>query len=169
MNPATFSLGTKLAAVALILGAVMSFVNGTAPIMGEQWRESIHPALASVRSRSTLSRAQLADRSMLAAIVLSGLAVVFEGRFLGLVVGIGLWMARPMIVRLCSQEHPLLAIGDSFSANLIIGLYLPVAIAQLLLGQVLTGAAMLSVVLALSWPAGGAARNVGGWRPAWQY
>lgn len=168
MKPELLSAGMALGAIALIVGAAMSAFNGSASATGEQFRELIRPVLQSIRERSTLSRAELADRSMLAAIAGCALAVLVERSLLAGVAAIGLQMARPMVVKLVSQEHPLLALGDSFTGNFIIGLYVPVVLANVLLGQLLTGGALLLVVVALSWPAGGAARQVGPWRPAWQ-
>lgn len=168
MNPELVSAGMALGALALIAGAAMSAFNGSASVTGEQFRELIRPILQSIRERSTLSRSELADRSMLAAIAGCALAVLVERSLLAGLAAVGLQMARPMVIKLVSQEHPLLALGDSVSANFIIGLYVPVVLAHVLLGELLTGGALMLVVVALSWPAGGGARRLGPWRPAWQ-
>jgi len=159
MAPELFDSGMQLGAIALIIGAVLSFVTGTAPIFGGQVREAVRPVLADLRSRSSLSRRELADRCMLSAVLLSVAAVFLERSFMAAIIAVALWTARPMVARLASQEHPLLAIADSLSIDLMIGLYLPVAMAQMLLGRYFTGSAMLVVILALSWPAGGGARR----------
>ena len=97
--------------------------------------------------------------------------MVFESWFAGLLIGAILWKSRSMIRRLTSEEHPLMAIGNLFSTDLIIGLYLPIALAQFMLGRIFIGLAMSMVVVALSWPAGRGLRaggRTGQWKPAWQ-
>lgn len=170
MAPELVESGMQLAAVALIFGAVISVVTGTANLLGGQLRATLEPALSAVRSSVDFSRSQLADASILLAIAFSSLAVVLERSLFAILVAALLWYARPMVRRLSTQENPLLALGDSFSADLIIGLYLPIVMAQVLLGRWLSGAAMLMVVIALSWPPGGArtGRRTGGWQPTWQ-
>ncbi len=168
MQPELIHAGLQIGALALIVGAVMSFVQGTAPVLGEQLREALRPMLTGLRDRSDLSRSELADRSMLAAVGLSVLAVLIDRSIAAALIAIVLWFARPMVARMVSQEHPMLALSQTFSTDLVIGLYLPIALAQLLMFQLLMGASMFLVVLALSWPPGGAAAG-GQWKPAWQH
>ncbi len=169
MQPELIQAGLQIGAIALIVGAVMSFLQGTAPILGEQLREAVRPLLARFRNSSPLSRSELADRSMLASVALSALAVVAERSIAAGVVAMVLWLARPMVGRMVSQEHPMLALGQTFSTDLVIGLYLPITLAQFLTFHIFTGVSMLLVILALSWPAGGGASASSQWKPAWQH
>ena len=170
MDPMLFEAGLTLGALALIVGAVMSFLNGTAPGNGESFRTGVEPALANIRGGLTMSRGELSDLSIKAAIAFCAVAMIFDSMFAGLLIGGLLWKSKPMIRRLTSEEQPLMAIGNYFSTDLIIGLYLPVTLAQFMLGRVFIGLAMFMVIVALSWPAGGGLRTgaSGHRKPAWQ-
>lgn len=170
MDPLLLETGMTLGALALIVGAVMSFLNGTAPAQGEAVRTALQPTLTKIRTSLSLSRGDLSELSITVAIVFCGLATVSGSMLAGLLIGGLLWKSKAMIRRLTSEERPLLAIGNMFSTDLIIGVYLPIALAQFMVSRIFLGLAMFMVVIALSWPAGGGLRTGGSgqWKPAWQ-
>ena len=155
MNPELVRAGLEMSAIALIIGGVMLLVTGSARMVGEAFRESVEPMLLEVRSRTDRSRAELADLSMLGAIGLALLAIVEGSVVAGTLVVPLLYLARPAVRRATSQEHRLLAIAGTFSLDLMIGVYVPLALAHLLMADWFMAFCLLAVVLALSWPAGG--------------
>lgn len=155
MNPELVRAGLSLSAVALIAGAAILFVTGSARSLGETFRVSIEPTLAQIRSRTTLSRSELADLSILVAIGLSMLNILGGNPVAGTIVALVLWVARPSIRRATRHEHRLMALGGFFSIDLIIGAYIPFVLAHLMMSDWLMASCLFSVVLALSWPAGG--------------
>ncbi len=155
MNPELVRAGLSLSAVALIGGVVMMLVTGSARIVGEAFRQSIEPTLIEVRSRTHRSRSELADLSILVAIGLAILAVLDGDVLAGTLVAPLLYLARPAVRRATSQEHRLLAVSGSFSIDLMIGVYLPLAFAHMLMFEWFRGSCLFAVALALSWPAGG--------------
>lgn len=169
MSPLLFQAGATLAAMALLIGAIMSFVTGTALGLGTAARETIEPVLARFRAVSPMPRGDLADNSILLAICFAGAGVV-ESLLSASLIGALLWYSRPMVRRLTSEENPMLALGQRFSTDFVIGLYVPVTMAVFLLGSVLIGLALAMVVVALSWPAGGGTSvdHAGHLRLAWQ-
>lgn len=168
MDPAQLELGTRLAAVALIFWAFISFFMGTASATGQSFRSSLQPLLSSVRSSSSMSRQQLADASMVSAAVFAGMAVIVDRSIVAVLVAGLLWKARPQLRRLTSEENPLRAIAGSFSLDLVIGIYLPILLSQVIVGNYFIALTLMLVVVSLSWPAGGGATRPGAWRPAWQ-
>ncbi|MDH4278131.1 MAG: hypothetical protein OEW83_08620 [Acidimicrobiia bacterium] len=155
MNPELVRAGLSLSAVALIAGAAILLITGSAQTLGEAFREAVEPTLAQVRSRTNRSRSELADLSMLVAIGLSMLNILGGNPVVGTIVALVLYLARPAIRRATRHEHRLMAMGGLFSIDLIIGLYLPFVVAHLMMFDWLMAACLSAVVLALSWPAGG--------------
>ncbi len=136
-----------------VIGGLL--VTGSARTVGESFRQSVEPALIQVRSRTERSRSELADRSILVAIGLAVLSIFTGSVMAGTLVAPLLYMARPAIRRATSQEHRLLALAGTFSLDLMIGVYLPLGLAHLLMLDWLMASCLFTVVLALSWPAGG--------------
>lgn len=155
MNPELVRAGLSLSAVALIVGVVILLVTGSARMVGEAFRQSIEPALIEVRSRTDRSRSELADLSILVAIGLAVLAILTGNVLAGTLVAPLLYLARPAVRRATSQEHPLLALASTFSLDLVIGAYLPLAVAHVLMFDWVMASCLFTVVVALSWPAGG--------------
>lgn len=155
MQAEMLEAGFRLAAVALIFGAFILLLGGAASALGYSFRSAIEPFLSEVREGSSLSRPELADASVKVAIGFAGLAMVFDERFLAVLLIIVLWQGRPTIRRLTSEENRLLALVGSLSIDVVIGFYLPIVLAQFLLFNIFIAASMLLVVIALSWPAGG--------------
>lgn len=159
--------GMAGAAFALILGALYLFVSGGSSSIGEQVRGILTPALRAIRDGSTLSRGDLADRTVLlgAALVLS--SAVTRLSIIDLAIAIVLYRARPKIKSATKQEQPLLAIAGFFSTDMIVGVYTPMLLALFMLGDIAVALGLSTVVIALCWPPGGAGQVSGEWRPAW--
>lgn len=149
------TLGLELSAVGLVIGAFVLLLTGTSGSLGTALRATLEPALSRARETSVRSRPELADLTLLAGIALAGASVVFDRHLLAAFVVIGLWLARPIVRRHTREENRLLAMADSFSLDMIIGFYAPLTAAQFLFGNVLMGCCFATVVVALSWPAGG--------------
>ncbi len=148
-------VGLRTTGVALILGSLMLLATGSAGPLGGTLRQALEPALHAVRARTSLSRSELADVTILAAVALAVGSIVAERRYFAVIMVVGLWLARPGVQRLTSQENKMLAIASYFSIDFLIGLYAPIVVANLLLGNVLLASSLLAVVIALSWPTGG--------------
>lgn len=148
---------TSVLALGLIVVAFAQLVTGGAFGLGHAVRSTIEPVLTSIREQSSLSRAELADRTMLVAIALAAAGTVAHRSVAGLVMVAMLWKVRPMVRRTTQEEHKVLAVAGTFSIDLMVGFYLPMALAQLLLLQYLFAASMAAVMVALCWPAGGGA------------
>ncbi len=155
MRPEIATLGLQLAAAGLIIGAIVSLLTGSAPSLGTSTRSALEPALSRIRHGSSLSRQQLADLSLLAAIGCSACAAIFDQFGVSVFMTLLLWLSRPAIQRVCREENRLLAIAGSLTTDLIIGLYVPIMAAQILIGHPFIAASMVFVVITLSWPAGG--------------
>ena len=167
MNPVLFQAGGVFAALALIGYAVMSFFTGAAHANGAILREGVKPALESIRARSEKSRADLADTSLMVAVVLAVLSIPFESVFLGALLAVGMMFARTTIQTVTASEHPLMALGSQFSADLTIGVIVPMSLAHLLMGNWLIACSQLALSVSLSWPTGGPGRRTGAWKPGW--
>lgn len=155
MTPELFRAGLQMSAVALIFGCVVMLITGSARSVGESFRQSVEPMLLQVRSHTERSRSELADMSIMGAMGLAMLAILSGNAVAGTVIVPLLYLARPAVRRATSQEHRLMAIAGTFSIDLMIGVYLPLALAHLLMMQWFMASSLLAVVLALSWPAGG--------------
>ncbi len=167
MNPVLIQAGATLAAMTIIGYTVVSFTTGAAWTNGATVRGALKPGLLSLRQSSSRSRADLADMTLLAAVVLAMISLLVEGAFGGALVAVGIMWARTTVQRLTSQEHPLMAVGTQFSADLAIGIFAPLMLAQILMGSWFLAASHLAVCICLSWPAGGPGRRDGTWKPAW--
>lgn len=150
-------LTTSTLAVGLIIVAFVQLVTGGGLGLGHAFRSRVEPALASFRASSPLSRAELADRTMLVAIALAVAGTVIEQSVAGVIMVAMLYKVRPMVRRTTREEHKLLAMAGTLSIDLVVGFYLPMTLAQLLLLQYLFAASMVAVMVALCWPAGGGA------------
>lgn len=141
--------------VALLLTSFALLLNGQALSLGFSCRSGLEPLLQSIRSRSALSRSELADATILAAMAVAagGAIATRSGGALVLLAMLGL--GRPLVRRATSQDHKLLAVAGSFSIDLAIGFYVPIVVAQIILLNVVTAAILSLVIVALSWPAGG--------------
>lgn len=148
---------TSMLALGLIVVAFAQLLTGGAFGMGHAFRSTVEPVLASIREQSRLSRAELADRTMLVAIALAVGGTVAHRSIAGVIMVAMLWKVRPMVRRTTQEEHKLLAVAGTFSIDLVVGFYLPMTLAQLLLLQYLFAASMVAVMVALCWPAGGGA------------
>ncbi len=157
MNPNLFQLGAQVAAIATIVGGAGLLVLGRSTMLGQSCRLTIKPMLTWVRSRSELSRSDLAEISTLLAVALALLGGLVDQSPTALVLAVLLWMSRPSIVRLTRDEHPLMAEASSFTIDLMIGIYVPIAVAQILLVRLPMAGSFVALIVALSWPAGGAA------------
>ena len=149
--------GTQIAAIATIVIGFAMLALGYSTWLGNSFRTAIEPVLTAVRRHSELSRADLAEVSTLVACGLAALEAVIGRNPFALGLAVLLWLSRPAIARLTGDEHPLLALANSFAIDLMIGLYVPITIAQVLLRNLLMGASFLALIIALSWPAGGGA------------
>ncbi len=167
VNPALLEGGLRFAGLALIFVTVWSFISGSAPSTGAAVRESLKPGLRSIRDSSTWSRSELADRTIVAAVAVAAVSTLVDQSLLSAIVAGLLWQSRPALRRATSEEQPLLAFASQLSSDMMIGLYTPMVLAQLLLGNHLLALAFSFVAIALSWPPGGAGRAHGVWRPAW--
>lgn len=167
MTAIYLEIGMVLAAFGLIIGAVYLFLTGGSNSVGEKVRGALTPSLRAVRDGSSLSRGELAERS-----VLVGAALVLASGFIRLsifdvAVAILLYHSRTKIRRSATEEQPLRAIAGFFSTDMIVGIYVPIILAMFILGSVMVALGLASVVIALCWPPGGAGFAAGAWRPAW--
>lgn len=167
MNPILFQAGGILAAIALIGYTFVSFATGAACENGTVVREAMRPLLVEVRSRSSLGRSELADRTLFLSIALALIAIPTENVIAGSVLAVGLMAARLSVQKITASEHPLMSIGAQFGADMAIGVLAPMALAHWLMGNWLLGATHLVVSLTLSWPPGGPGRRSGAWKPSW--
>ncbi len=76
-------------------------------------------------------------------------------------------VGRTTVQKMTSSEHPLMSLGSQFSADLIIGVVVPMALAHIVVGNWFLAASHLAVSLSLSWPTGGPGRRAGEWKPSW--
>jgi hypothetical protein len=159
-------IGLEISGIALILGAFLLLLTGTSGPLGTSLRSALEPLLQQIRDQTSLSRPELADVTILVAVVLAFSSALFEQRILAVVVAIGLWLARPSVRRFTREENRLLAVAGNLSIDMVIGFYTPLTLAQFLFGDLLMGASFLAVVVALSWPAGGATIPGRRWRLA---
>ena len=159
-------LGLRFAALGLLFGSVVLLLTGTAHAVGSSLRLGLEPVLRLVRDQTSLSRSDLADGTIVAAMALAACSAVVDRQMLAPLMVVGLWLARPSVRRATRQENRMLAIAGYFSLDLMIGVYTPVMMAQFLTGHVLLGGCLLAVVVALSWPAGGGSSSIPGRR--WQ-
>ena len=165
-NVRLLNIGIQMAAVALIVGGLVLLLFGRADSLGNSFRTTIEPILAWVRSHTSLSRSELADRTIMVAAGLAAVGALFDRQPMALLIAIGLWWYRPSIRRLTSEENPMLAQIGMFSVDLIIGLYVPIVMAQFIVLHLFLGASLLAVIVALSWPAGGGALPGRRWKLA---
>lgn len=149
-------VGVRMAGVALILGALGAAVTGLAFSIGESIRTVLLGPLQSVRDNSPMARDDLADMTVVAAAMCAFLSVALDGAWLAVLIGVMLFVARPMVKRAMRVEDPMQAIGGQFGTDFVMGIYAPVALAQLLLGNVYLAMSMSLVLVALAWPPGGA-------------
>lgn len=162
------SAGSALAAIALIVWAFASLLTGSALATGATFRSMLDPHLTYVRSSSSLSREQWSDNTLLAAVVVALMGGLASGSVLLMFIGALLFLGRPRLRRLMSEENRLKAIAGSFSLDLAVGLYVPIVLAQLLLANYASALVFFLVILSLSWPPGGAGARRGAWQPSWQ-
>jgi len=155
MRPAVVDLVTSALAVGLVVVAFVQLVTGRGLGLGYALRSALEPALSSIRASSPLSRAELADRTMLVAAALAVAGTVVHRSPVGVVLVVMLLGARPLVRRATREEHKLLAVASSFSTDLVIGFYVPMTLAQVLMRSYLFAASMAAVMVALCWPAGG--------------
>lgn len=166
MNPILFEAGGVLAAAVLIGYSITSFFSGAAHLNGAAMRESIKPVLESVRANSDKSRSELADASLMIGVACAVAAVLLESAMFGCILAIGLIVARKTVQQVTSSEHPLMSLGAQFSADLVIGVVVPMSLAHVLMGNWLLAGAQLALSVSLSWPTGGPGRRVGEWKPS---
>lgn len=155
VRPDLLETGIRSTAAALVVSAFLMLLGGHAIVIGWSFRAALEPLLRRIRDGTSHSRAELADASVMAAIVFASFAVLFEHAFVALALVAVLWWGRPLIRLATTEENRMLALGQSFSIDLVIGFYLPIVAAQLLLLNYLIATSMGFVVLALSWPAMG--------------
>ena len=167
MSPILIHAGGVFAALALIGYTVISFFTGAAYGNGAVVRESLKPLLAALRAKSEKSRSDLADVSLMVGVTLAGMGILVDSVFAGSILAIGLMLARTTVQKMTSSEHPLMSLGSQFSADLAIGVLVPIALAHVLMGNWFLAGAHLCVGLSLSWPTGGPGRRVGEWKPGW--
>lgn len=163
---AAAQVGLAMSGLCLVILAIWSLVTGYASVIGAASRARLRPALLRVRSMSSLGRSELADASLLLAVGLAAADVVVNRSFVAILVAAMLWLARPSVQRLMREERPLFALGMELSSDLVVGAFVPLSMAHLLLGDALMAGAIFAATVALCWPPGGA-RRVGSWRPAW--
>lgn len=166
MSAHYFQLGIQLSAVALILGGLVLLLLGRVDALGASFRSSLEPLLGEVRARTTKSRVELADATLNVAIALAVAAALFDREPIAMVIAVSLYLFRPALHRLTSDENPMTARINTVSIDLVIGLYVPIVLAQVLLLNLFLGASLLSAIVALSWPAGGGAVPGRRWRLA---
>jgi hypothetical protein len=167
VDPILFQAGGVFAALALIGYAVMSFFTGAAHANGAVLREGLKPALESIRANSEKSRGDLADASLMIGVALAVGAMLLESPFVGAILAIAMMAARGTIQKVSASEHPLMALGSQFSADLTIGVIVPMSLAHLLMGNWLIASSQLALSVSLSWPTGGPGRRSGAWKPSW--
>lgn len=168
MSYQLLAAGNAFAAIALIAWAFVSLFTGSAIATGESIRTSLRPALADIRSRSTLRRDELSDRTVVAAVLVAMVASLLERSVVLMIVAALLFVARPQIRRMTKEENRLRAIVGSLSLDLVIGLYLPLILA-LIITQDWGKAVVLSLMtVAMSWPPGGGHVQRTDWNPAWK-
>ncbi len=161
------AIGNAFAAIALIGWAFVSLLTGSAVATGESVRTSLQPTLADIRSRTTLRRDELADRTVMAAVIVAMGASLVERSIVLMILGALLFLARPQIRKLTKEENRLRAIVGSLSLDLVIGLYLPLILAQVITRNWGNAAVLFLTTVALSWPAGGGGARRADCRPAW--
>ncbi|MGI9598015.1 MAG: hypothetical protein ACR2QK_17765 [Acidimicrobiales bacterium] len=157
MRPELLQLGINISAIATILGGLVLLALGRSDWLGHSFRTAVRPALDLIRSRSTRSRSELADVSILVAAGLSVAGALVDRQVFAAILAILLWLSRPSVAKLTKEENHLLAKISWFSIDLMIGVYVPIAIAQVLLLNLFLAASFFSVIVALSWPTGGGA------------
>ncbi len=167
MNPILFQAGGAFAALALIGYTIVSFLTGAAYANGAVVREGVKPLLESIRANSDKSRSDLADATLLVAVAFSAAGMLTDGLFAGGAFAVLLMLGRTTVQKMTSSEHPLMSLGSQFSADLIIGVLVPMALAHIVVGNWFLAASHLAVSLSLSWPTGGAGRRTGAWKPSW--
>lgn len=155
-----------MTALCLIVVTIWSLLSGFASVTGAAVRARLRPALARLRELSSLGRSELADATLLLAVSLATAAVVVNQSPAAALVAALLWFARPSVRRLTREERPLFALGMELSSDLVVGAFVPLGAAHLLLGDPLMAGAMFAATVSLCWPPGGA-RRVGSWKPAW--
>jgi hypothetical protein len=164
---AVVQLTLAVTAICLIVVTVWSLVTGNAHATGAAVRAQLTPALTTIRSTTAMSRAELADASLILALGLAAVSMIVDRTYLAAVMIPLLWLSRPSVRRLTSEERPMFALGGELSGNLVVGLFAPIALAHLLLGNGFLAASLLAVTVALCWPPGGGRRVSGTWRPVW--
>lgn len=154
MGPELVQNVTDATAVALTLASFVLFALGWAHTLGTSFRLTIEPLLVSLRGQTDRARHELADLSVLVGVGLAGCGAVLEQPLAGcLLAGLLAW-SRPMVRRATREENKLLALAGSISIDLVIGVYVPMVLAQVLLRNWFIAASLLALVVALSWPAG---------------
>lgn len=154
MSSEVLETGIEVTAVGLTLGSLVLLLNGRAHALGLSFRSTVEPPLRSIRNHTALSRSELADRTLLAGIALAGFGALFDRPLAGvLLIGLLLW-SRPFVRRATREENRLMAVAGNFSADLMIGVYVPVVLAQLILANFFLAASLAAVIIALSWPTG---------------
>ena len=166
MDTRFLELGSAFAAITLIGWAVLSFLDGSASATGVVIRESLRDVLGGVRSSSSLTRAELAEVTIFGATLIAIAGAIAQVSVMLAAVAVILALGRRSITRHMSQENRLMAVAGHFTSDLMIGVFVPLLLAQLLTGHFYLGTVLGLVIVALSWPAGGA-RSTGRWRPAW--
>lgn len=161
--------GLAVAAVCTMLLAIVGIFNGFGLAIGSQVRDILEPTLRSIRDRSELSRQDLADRTLLGAAAICAVGSLATLSFAGLFIGGLLLFMRPSVRRATREENKMLALSSSFSLDLIVGFFVPMVLAMVLLGDVVMSLTYFLATIALCWPPGGAGgrRRVAVWKPAW--
>ncbi len=167
MNPILFQAGGVFAALVLVGYSITSFFSGAAYLNGSTMREGIKPMLDSVRANSDKSRADLADVSLMIGVGLATISILVESMIFGSVLAIGLMAARKTVRQVASSEHPLMSLGSQFSADMTIGVIVPMALAHALMGNWFLAGAQFALSVSLSWPTGGPGQRSGAWKPSW--
>lgn len=169
VDPRLFELSSAFASLALIGWAIASFLSGSALSTGSAVREALAAQLRVVRSESSMTRSELTDATIVLAVGVSLIGMLVQGSLLMGVLAVLLWISRPSMARAMREERPLWAIAGTLSSDLVIGVLVPIVLAQLLIGGYALAASLVLVMISLSWPPGGAASGgSGSWRPAWQ-
>ncbi|MGF1596909.1 MAG: hypothetical protein ACFCVK_08235 [Acidimicrobiales bacterium] len=150
----SLQLGLELTALAIFVCAFALFLTGGSDAVGQPFRLAIEPLLADLRARTARSRAELADTSILVSIGFAVLAALAGQAIGGAAVALMLWWGRPVFQRLTREDNRLMASMSLFSIDMVIGLFVPIALAQLLLSSYFLAFSTVLVVVALSWPAG---------------
>jgi len=118
-------------------------------------KEQNPPAAGFNGAGSDAKAMELADRTMLVAAGLGAAGTVVQRSPVGVVLVAMVLGARPLVRRATREDHKLLAVASSFSIDLVVGFYIPMTLAQLLVRSYLFAASMAAVMVALCWPAGG--------------